>query len=153
MTIIVPTNIATVTKAVFEMLRDDPSVGIDGVLVERSAEPNMTPTEKGWVGVYRDRIEYPPRTLGLGSGYRQQRIRLFLLVQESDSSSGEECEERLEQLLQKCIGVLLSDPSLKGTVQTLDEFTVLHEDYSKSDGVYIQMAKVEFTGIVPVSAM
>lgn len=153
MTVIVPTNVATITRAIFEMLRDDTSVGVDGVLVERSAEPNMTPTEKGWVGIYRDRIDYPPRTLGMGSGYRQQRISLFLLVQESDSSSGEECEERLEVLLQKCISVLLSDPSLKGTVQALDDFSVLHEDYSKSDGVYVQMAKIEFTGVIPVSAM
>jgi hypothetical protein len=154
MTIIVPTDVSTITRAVFEMLRDDPAVGVSGVQVERSAEPNMTPTEHGWLGVYRDRIDYPPRTLGMGAGYRNQRIRLFLLAQESDPTSGEECEDRLEKLLQNSIGVLLSDPSLKGTVQTLDEFSVLHEDYSKtSNGIYIQMAKIEFTGIIPVSAM
>lgn len=151
---IVPTDVSTITRAVHQMLLDDPAIGIAGVQVERSAEPNATPTEHGWLGVYRERIDYPPRTLGMGSGYRNQRIRLFILAQESDPSSGDECEDRLEKLLQNTIGVLLSDPSLKGTVQTLDEFSVLHEDYSKTDGgIYIQMAKIEFTGIIPVSAL
>lgn len=152
--IIVPTDVSSITRAVQQMLADDATIGIAGVRVERSAEPNETPTEHGWLGVYRDRIDYPPRTLGMGAGYRNQRIRLFILAQESDPSSGEECEDRLEKLLQNTIGVLLSDPSLRGTVQTLDEFSVLHEDYSKtSDGIYIQMAKIEFTGIIPVSAI
>jgi hypothetical protein len=36
----------------------------------------------------------------MGSGYRMQEIRLYLIVQESDPTSGEECEDRLERLLQ-----------------------------------------------------
>ena len=152
--IIVPTNVAQVTQAVTEMLQDAPGIGIDGVRVDRAEEINRTPTEKGWVGVYRDRIDYPPRVLGMGSGYRQQLIRLFLIVQESDPDGGAECEDRLEHLMQKCIGVLLSDPSLKGTVQTLDEFSVEHLDYGKdAQGIYMQFAKISFTGVIPVSAM
>lgn len=149
---ITPTNVATITQAVLEMLRDAPDVGVAGVEVERSCEPRMTPTAHGWVGVYRERIDYPARTLGMGGGYRNQLIRLFLLVQETDMTSGAECENRLEELLQKVIGVLLSDPTLKGTVQTLDEFSVSHESYDKSDGVYMQMARIDFTGVIPVSA-
>lgn len=150
--IIVPTNIANVTQAVFEMLRDAPDVGGKGVMVSRSEEPNETPTLHGWVGVYRDRIDYPTRTLGLGGGYRNQLIRLFLLVQATDASSGSECEDRLEELLQKVIGVLLSDPTLKGTVDTLDEFSVIHQSYEKSGGMYMQKARIDFTGVIPVSA-
>lgn len=135
------------------MLEEAAEVGVKGVLIERSAEPRMTATPHGWVGVYRERIDYPPRTLGLGAGYRNQLIRLFLLVQESDPTSGDECEDRLEELLQNVIGVLLSDPTLKGTVQTLDEFSVVHESYDKNDGIFVQMARIEFTGVIPVTAM
>lgn len=149
---ITPTNVARVTQAVLEMLRDAPDVGAAGVEVERSCEPRLSPTTHGWVGVYRDRIDYPSRALGMGSGYRNQMIRLFLLVQETDLTSGTECEDRLEELLQKVIGVLLSDPSLKGTVATLDEFSVRHESYEESDGVYMQMARIDFTGVIPVTA-
>lgn len=134
------------------MLTEAPTVGIAGVLIERSAEVSKTPTKHGWVGVYRDRIDYPIRTLGMGSGYRNQLIRLFLLVQETDPSSGDECEERLEKLVQNVIGVVLSDPSLRGTVQTLDEFSVRYV-YEEADGVYMQIARIDFTGAIPVSAM
>jgi hypothetical protein len=152
MTVIVPTNVSEITQAIETMLNDSLDVGQAGVLVERSAEERLTPTEHGWVGIYRDGINYPPRTLGMGSGYRNQEIRLYLLVQESDPSSGDECEDRLETLLQKVVGVLLSDPSLGGTVNTLDAFSVTYRGF-KGDAGYMQMARIDFTGLIPVSAM
>lgn len=152
MTVIVPTNVSEITRAIQSMLNDSPDVGQAGVLVERSGEERLSPTANGWVGIYRDGIDYPPRTLGMGSGYRNQLIRLYLVLQETDPTSGDECEDRLEELLQKVVGVLLSDPSLGGTVQTLDAFTVTYRAF-KGDYGYMQMARVDFTGVIPVSAM
>ena len=152
MTVIVPTDVSEITRAVEQMLNDALDVGQAGVLIERSAEERLTPTPHGWVGIYRDGIDYPARTLGMGSGYRNQLIRLYLVLQESDPTSGDECEDRLERLLQKVVGVLLSDPSLKGTVQTLDAFTVRYVGL-KGDAGYMQMARIDFTGVIPVSAM
>lgn len=149
---IVPVNVASITQAIEEMLGDALDIGQAGVIIERSAEERLTPTLHGWVGIYRDGIDYPARTLGMGSGYRNQLVRITLLVQESDPSSGDECEDRLEDLMQKVVGVLLSDPSLKGTVQTLDAFTVRYE-LMKGDAGYMQMARIDFTGVIPVSAM
>lgn len=134
------------------MLNDAPEVGGADVDIDRSCEEKLTPTAHGWVGIYRDGIQYPLRTLGMGSGYRMQQIRLYLLVQESDPTSGSECEDRLERLLQKVVGVLLSDPSLKGTVNTLDDFSVSYRGFI-NDGMYLQMARIDFTGLIPVSAM
>jgi hypothetical protein len=152
MTVIVPTNVSGITQAIESMLNDSPNVGQAGVIVERSAEERKTPTAHGWVGIYREGISYPPRTLSMGSGYRMQEIRLYLLLQESDPSSGDECEDRLESLLQKVVGVLLSDPSLGGTVNTLDAFSVTYALF-KGDNGYMQMARIDFTGLIPVSAM
>lgn len=152
MTVIVPTNVSEITSAIEGMLNDATDVGQVGVLIERSAEERLTPTAHGWVGIYRDSISYPPRTLGMGSGYRMQEIRLFLTLQETDPTSGDECEDRLEALLQKVVGVLLSDPSLRGTVSTLDAFTVTYRAF-KGDYGFMQMAQVAFTGLIPVSAM
>jgi hypothetical protein len=152
MTVIVPTDVSTITQALQQMLDDAIDIGQAGVMVERSAPENFTPTAQGWVGIYRDGISYPPRALGMGSGYRMQEIRLYLIVQESDPTSGEECEDRLERLLQKVVGVVLSDPSLKGTVSTLDAFSVRYEAF-KGDAGFMQMARIDFTGLIPVSAM
>lgn len=152
MTVIAPTNVADITQAIELMLNEAATIGQAGVIVERSAEERETPTAHGWVGIYRDGISYPPRTLGMGSGYRHQEIRLYLLVQETDMSSGDECEDRLEALLQKVVGVLLSDTSLRGTVQTLDAFTVTYRAF-RGDYGFMQMARIDFTGLIPVSAM
>lgn len=151
---IVPINFAEVTKAIQAMLNEHVDIGQAGVIIDRSEEINERPTKHGWVGIYPDRISFPLRTLGMGSGYRNQLISPFLLVQESDLSSGAECEDRLEALIQKVVGVLLSDPSLRGTVQTLgEEFIIRRVKFGKSDGVYMQMAQIDFTGLIPVSAM
>jgi hypothetical protein len=132
----------------------DPAVGVDGVQIERYEEVSKTPGVKGWACIYRARVEYPPRTLGMGTGYRNQLIRLFAIAVESDPSSGEEAGERLDALLQKLVGSLLNDPSLKGTVQTLDEFSVDYFDYQRQpSGIYLQQAQLNFTGIIPVSVM
>lgn len=152
--IIVPVNVDGITQAVKDMWTDDIQIGVAGVLVERYEPVNKEPTEHGWVSVYRARVDYPPRALGLGAGYRQQFVRLFALVSESDMTSGEQCGTRLDDLLQKLVGTLLSDPTLKGTVDTLDEFSVDYFDYTKDgNNVYMQSAQLNFTGIIPVSAM
>lgn len=152
--IIVPININEVTQAVKDMWTDDPAVGGVGTLVERYEPLRKDPTLHGWVSIFRARVDYPPRTLGMGAGYRNQLIRLFAVAGESDMTSGEECGARLDELLKKLVGTLLSDPSLKGTVQTLDEFSVEYFDYTKNaNDVYIQYAQLNFTGVIPVSAM
>lgn len=136
------------------MWTDDIAVGGDGVQIERYEEITKTPGAKGWACIYRARVDYPPRTLGMGSGYRNQAIRLFAIAAESDPSSGEEAGQRLDALVQKLVGTLLSDPSLKGTVQTLDEFSVDYFDYQRqASGIYLQYAQLNFTGLIPVSAM
>lgn len=149
---IVPINVATVTQAVLEQLQADPR--LTGVTVERSTEVPNGETQDGWVGIYRARIQYPARTLGHSVGYRQQRIGLVIMLQQSVYTSGADCEDLLEALAQKVIGALLSDESFKGTVDTLDEFDVNYSDYDKREGgYYVQRAIINLTGVVNVSAM
>ena len=56
MTVIVPTDVSEITRALEQMLNDANDVGQAGVLVERSAPERLTPTAHGWVGIYRDGI-------------------------------------------------------------------------------------------------
>jgi hypothetical protein len=150
--IIQPANVDAITAAVKAMWTEDPDLA--GVQIERYEELTRSPGTHGWACIYRERVDRPPRTLGMGAGYRNELVRLFAMVCESDPSSGEECGQRLDALLQKLVKVLLNDPSLRGTVQTLaDEFSTVYFDYSKNeDGMFLQYAQLNFTGIIPVSA-
>lgn len=146
-----PLNASEVTKAVVVMLHDAATVGGEGVRVERSEEWDTQPETKGWVGVYRESQRFPPRVLGMGSGFREQRVGLVALIRESNHASGADCEDALELLLQRVVSVLLSDPTLRGTVHNLaDEFEVRYDKYDKVGGVFVQTAALFFTGVVQV---
>lgn len=156
MTIIVPVNVDVITAAVKTMWLEDPDVGVAGVQIERYEELTKNPGTHGWACIYRERVDRPPRTLGMGAGYRNEFVRLFAMVCESDPSSGEECGQRLDSLLQKLVKTLVNDPSLRGTVQMIgDDFSTVYFDYTKNEntGMYLQYAQLNFTGIIPVSAI
>jgi hypothetical protein len=149
---ILPTNVSDICAAVKQMLLEHPNIGNLNVAVERAAEPPEIPGIEGWVGVYKGTIQYPSRTLGMGAGFRQQRVKLALHVLMSNYESGEECEVALEGLLQNCVSCLLSDTSLRGTVEVLDtDFEVQYPDFIRGDNVWIQSASIFFIGLVNVS--
>lgn len=145
--IITPVSVSAVTQAIERMLRD----GLPGVSVERSSEINADPSRMPWVGVYRADCSFPTRTLGLGSGYRGQRVSVIVLAQESDPTSGDRCEDRLNGLVDQIISLLLSESTLGGTVHTVDEFSVRYPDYQRvGDSQYVQTAMIVFTAITTV---
>lgn len=143
---ITPTDVSEITKRIQEILQDHPD--LQECIVERSAEVNEIPGRCPWLCIYRLGVEYPIRTLGLGNGFRQQRVELMLYAQQADGSDPEECEERLEQLVVSCISALLSDPTLRGIVDTIDEFKVSYVDYDKSEAGYTQTAAITFTALL-----
>lgn len=100
-----------------------------------------------WIGVYCIGSDFPPRTTGFGVGMRYQHIRFMVVCQHTSANSGAECTARLEDLVQKVTSAVLSDPSLKGTVNALDSFAVRYPEWGKSNGIYIQTAAVEFTAV------
>ena len=148
--LITPVNVSVVTKAVEQMLNDDPSVGGQGALIERSAPLREEATSDGWVGIYRSQVKHVARALGMSAAQRMSRVLLMLVVRESAQSSGADCEDNLEDLVQRVLQTLLSDPSLKGTVQMLDEVVVNYDRYEKdSDDVFNQSATLFITALAP----
>lgn len=147
---ITPVSVSTITRAVAERLLAD--ARLKDVRVQRSEEMNETPSLCPWVGIYRAECAFPPRVLGHGiAGLRGQRVNVILLAQESDAGSGEACEDRLNELVDKILSVLLGDTTLGGAVHTLDEVTVRYPDYRRvSDGPYMQTAMILFTAITMV---
>ena len=146
MTTVTAVNVSTVTAALVSLL--DEALG--NVAVVRAEEINETPGNCPWVGVYRDNVEYVIKTLGFGSGMREQRINLVVVVQESDGTSGERCEDRLEELLKNVVGAILSDVTLRSTVQVVTDFQVRYADYRKIGGGFMQTAAVYLTAVTTV---
>lgn len=143
-----PVNAKLVTQAVVDIWRQAPLIGGAGVTIQRSEKwEDLAP----WIGVYRERQRLEPRVLGAGAGFRRQRIELICLVRQENPASGEACEDMLEDLIQNCVGELLTDTSLKGTVETLaEEFDIMYDGYDKAGSVYVQTAVLRFAGLVNV---
>jgi hypothetical protein len=145
-----PVNIAKITESIVKILMNDGR--LDQAVIERDAELNEIPGRCPWIGVYRMGVSYPQRTLGLGAGFRGQRVELAIFMQQSDATSGEECGERLEALIVDVLSVLLSDPTLGGSVDTIDNFEVRYLDYARDDAGYFQTAAVYLTAVTMVQS-
>jgi hypothetical protein len=145
-------NVSTITKAVQDMLREAPPYSQGELTVERGQPLNKVPARCPWVGVYRQSVSFESRALGLGAGYRRQRVELALVLKARSAVSGEDCEEALEALLQNVESVLLSDPSLRGNVDVIDTFSVRYSDYVNEGNAFFQEAVLQFAALVNVSA-
>jgi hypothetical protein len=145
---ITPVNVAAVTDALVQLLR----ARLANTAIGRASELNEDVNNCPWIGVYRDNVRYEVRTLGYGSGMRTQRITLVVAVQESDPDSGDKCEDRLEALLVRVVGALLSDTTLGGTVAVIENLEVRYADYQKVGNSYMQTAAVYLTAQTTVNA-
>jgi len=148
------TDVSRVTRAIQQALTEWDALADKPVEITRAAERNTDPNRCPWVGIYRTGVDYgeAPRVMGLGSGYRRQRMDFAVVVQAADPTSGEECEDRLEPLIQEVTSALLSDVSLRGTVLTIDSFAVRYENYERVGGSYFQEAVVFFSATQNTSA-
>lgn len=150
---ITPINSATVAEAVRKLLENWQALVDLGVRVDRSERINTDPAKTPWAGVYVVGEDYPSRTLGAGSGYRMQQIGLTVVLQASSSTSGADCQDKLEQMKQAVISALLTDQSCGNTVTVIDKFSVRYAQYMQQAGQpAFQSAIINFTGLVPVNA-
>lgn len=144
-------DVAVITQAVEDLLKAD--LALADVAIERAAEIPAEPGRHGFVGIYRETINYPSRAVGAGAGFRRQRVNLILVVKQSDATSGKQCEDRLESLIKRVMDRLLTDHSFGGTVDTLDEqIDVRYEKYDKLGNIFTQQAAIYLSGLINVSA-
>ena len=138
-----------IEAAVVQMLANAATVGGQGVHVERDAPLPGEPVLNGWVGVYHERMNLPPRALGMGAGSRKQVIGLAMIIQASHAASGADCSDTLDDLLNRVLDVILDDPTITGLAQTLDDaINVDYKLYDKSSSLFVQEALVRFSVIV-----
>jgi hypothetical protein len=148
---ILTADIAAMAKAVVEILKDSQAMQDIGATVERGEPINEDPSRCPWVGVYLTRTPFPSRALGMGGGYRAQDSEFIVICQATNPSDGAACQDSLGLLVQAVTSALLSDPSLKGTVQMLGEFDAAFDVYQKVDDAIFQSATVRGVGLTTVS--
>lgn len=142
---VTPVDVSRITAAVKDQLLRFPA--LEGVTIARSEEQNLINGVTPFVGVYRLGVRYAQRVLGFGGGVRDQRVRMLVLIAESDMASGEACEEKLEALIQNVVAAILSDTTLGGTVNAIEDFDVSYESYSKASNLYTQTAALQFVAV------
>ena len=96
-----------------------------------------------WIGVYRGGVKYEPRTLGYNNWEATPSIKV--VVQSNSLNSGAECQERLEEYIQKIIVAINLDKTLSNNVEMLNSIAV---DYgfieTDRSSLYFQSAIITF---------
>lgn len=75
----------------------------------------------------------------------RQLIDMAIVAQQSDGTSGEQCEDRLEELMAALCSALLSDTTVRGTVQIMSEMSISYDDYKVSGEQFMQTAILRAT--------
>lgn len=147
-------NVNDVQQALSDMLRNWSALqDIASLTIENAERVNDSENNCPWIGIYCVGVEYPGRTIGMGQGMRYQRMQFWIVCQQQSTNSGMECAQRLEQLVQAANSAVLSDTSLGGTVDAVDEFRTEYPQWGKSaGGVYMQTAVTQFTAVTTVRA-
>jgi hypothetical protein len=148
---IITQDIAEVVIAVDALLKDSQDVHDIGANVELAEQINEDPTRCPWVGVYPVRCQFPSRALGMGGGYRAQNPEFFVVCQQQNALDGRSCLASLGQLVKAVTSAILSDPSLKGTVQMLGDFDVEFSGYQQVNDAIMQTATIRVVGLTTVS--
>lgn len=146
-------NIADIQSALGTMLAQWPDIqDRTALVIEHGEKPPESESNCPWVGVYCISHKLVGRTIGAGAGMRYQRATFWLVVKEVSPNSGNECSAKLESLIQNLTSALLSDTSLGGTVDFMDDITVNYPEWGKTTGVYLQTAVIQFTVQTTVQA-
>lgn len=149
--IITTQDIAAVAFAVDLLVKDSQAVQDIDPTIEVAEQINEDPTRCPWVGIYPARCGFPSRAAGFGAGMRYQNPEVFVVCQQMHANDGRTCLELLGELVKAVTGAILSDFSLKGTVQMTTDFDVEFSGYQKVNDAIMQTATIRVVGQTTVS--
>ena len=135
-------NFHTITKAIRTQLANDAAVS---AFMNReitigeyiNVDPDIVP----WMGIYRGKVTYTPRTLGVNASSWEATPQVRIIVQATSFKSGEDCELLLEDYVEKTIDAIWADPTIGNTVDMLVGYEVEY-GYNETDRetIYFQSA-------------
>jgi hypothetical protein len=149
--IITTQDIAEVAFAVDSLVKDFQAVQDIDPNIEVAEPINEDPSRCPWVGIYPARCAFPARGAGFGAGFRYQNPEVFVVCQQQHATDGRVCLQTLGELVKAVSGAILSDASLKGTVQMTTDFDVEFSGYEKVNDAIMQTATIRVVGQTTVS--
>ncbi len=138
-------NVSDITKAIHQLILDDSDLQelLEASHVVRSGFVNVNPGLTPWAGVYKASVEYVPRSLGQHSGTWQLLVNTQVLLQVFSADTGEDAEDKLEELIQKLMHLIFENLTLKDTVDMTLGFKVEYRFLEgENETSYFQMAMV-----------
>ena len=145
-------NMTNITEAMRAQLQADATIaGFLVVDVERGTVINEDPNRTPWLGVYRGKQEYVPRTLGSMNNW-EVTPTIRLVLREASAEHATAVEDQMESHVQAVINAVLTDETIGGTVDMVTGFTVEY-GYSEDDRsmMYFQTAIIEVSVEVATS--
>lgn len=141
-------NFTDITKGVKEVL-DEYNTENKPYHITRNKKQNTDKNvaAQGWIGIYRNKVEYE----AYASGFRYQTtVEVRLEIQAADFHSPENCEEKLEELIEFVMSAFTHPSHLrapfKGYVQHITDFDIDYDDnYGEVGVVHYQFATMVIT--------
>lgn len=138
-------NASTITAS----LKTTFEAALSGFRVERGDYVNRDPHRTPWLGIYRTRVKYNPRTLGRHANSLNGEVTVRLMVQATHHHSGADCEDLLEGYITQVLDAMWSDPTWNSVVDTITEFSVEYSyKESELETIYFQWALITITAEV-----
>jgi hypothetical protein len=133
------------TKALEAMLTEAPE--LDGWTIERSKLKNTDSGRCPWVGIYKNKVGYAPRRMGVGAQNWATELKIDIPVQAS--STIDDAEETLEGQIKQVLDVIESDRTLRGTVNMILGYEVSYFiNLEATEEVFYQEAVITVTAEV-----
>lgn len=105
---------------------------------------NVNPGNTPWIGIYRESSSHRPELLGAGVDWKMEG-GFKLVVQETSDESGEDCEIRLENLIDKVVSAMFADKTLGGVIDSLNALDIEYGYIeTEMDSIYFQSAILSF---------
>ena len=142
-------NMATITTALQDQIQNHASVDFLHVPVERSEYVNVDPNRTPWCGVYKGKVTFTPRSLGRHAKSFSAQIKLRIVVQAVDFLSAANCEDNLEDYIDKVMNAVWSDPTIDGNVDMVQDFEIEYQyQETNRESTFFQMAIITLTAEV-----
>jgi len=109
----------------------------------RNVDPNQATWGKGWIGIYRGKLDYEPHTTGATPWLVSADV--IIEIQVASMTSGDDAEDKLQDAEQEVLNALVTDLTLGGTVLMTNGFSIEY-DYNEDEQVYYHAAVITVRG-------
>ena len=135
-------NLTNITEAVADILNENNTTD-KRYIIERNQVQNTDESRavQGWIGIYRESTSFSP--MRTGSTRFQTDIKLRLEIQAASMASAEDCESKLEEIVEFVLTAIAGNLNLNGYVGMVKGFEVDYDDnFHDVTNIFYQFATI-----------